>query len=210
MTTSNEQVTKLPLVKRVILALRGGVGEGLSAVVVLLAVVLVVVLALGAFMGGMMVGASHTRGLQQKMVADLRQARTDLTKAKADLAEAEKKIADNEAQAIAQQNDVKILKDQVQQAKLEHDAMEKVLADIRDGLQASDAKDDSKLKKVAKVVDSAKVKFGNSECNLANGTVNSKQDVKCLDLRNAIDTMNAAPGGYEDKKAKPAAGSAGK
>ncbi|MBV8464690.1 MAG: hypothetical protein JO218_01985 [Burkholderiales bacterium] len=202
MTTSNEQVTKLPLVKRIILAMRGGVGAGISAVVVLLIIVLVVVLSLGAFMGGMMVGAGHERGMQKKMVADLRQARTDEAKAKAELTDVQKKLADQEAMAIAQQNDVKILKEQVEQAKLEHDAMEKVLAEIRDGLQAGDGKADPKLKKVEKAVESAKLKFGNSECNLANGNVSSKQDVKCLDLRNEIDSMNAAPGGYGDKNDK--------
>lgn len=199
MTTSNEQATKLPLMKRIVLAVRGGVPSGLSAMLVVLLLALVVAIGAGGFLGGLALATKRNQTMERNLLTQTRNAKHETAKLAKEKAELEHGIEELKEKAEMQLKDMATLKEQLDRAVIERETMEKVLAEIRDSLSTTGG--NSKAEKVLK---GALLKFGDKECALEGGAVKSKADLDCLNLRDAIGAMNSAPGGYADKNAKPA------
>ncbi|GAB3248031.1 hypothetical protein [Chitinimonas naiadis] len=198
MTTSNEQVAKLPLMKRIVLAVRGGVGGGISAVLVLLLILLVIAGVVGGLLGGMALATKRNQAAEQNLIAIAKSAKLAQAKLGKEKAELEHELETVKEQASMQAKDLTQLKEDLERAKIERETMDKVLQEIRASIQAGGSSP-----KVEKAVKGAMLKFGDKECELQGGAIKSKEDVKCLNLRGAIDAMNSKPGGY-DSKADPA------
>jgi uncharacterized protein YlxW (UPF0749 family) len=206
MNTATEPAAKLPLIKRIVLMTRGLSGEGGSSIIVIILLVLCVIGCVFGFVGGLAIGTKHAQSNQQKLAAEVRAAKESMSKLASEKSEL-KRLSDEQAEKIGfEESDIEQLKEQVAKAKLEHEAMEKVLADIRDSLHEADAPKDGKTAKVAKAVQGAMLKFGSSECPLNKDGVSSKQDVKCMNLREAIDAMNGKAADADAKSTKPADG----
>ncbi|MBV8658588.1 MAG: hypothetical protein JO142_12255 [Burkholderiales bacterium] len=202
MTTSNEQAAKLPLIKRLVIAVRGGVGGGLSAVLIVALVGLAVLLGLGGFFGGVAMATKRHQMALHAMGTQLHDAKAALAKLQAAHEDTLKQLADQKSMSDAKQAETQQLREQITELKAEKEAMDKVLTEIHDSLSAPEG-GKSKAKDVDKVVQGARLKFGNSECNMQGSAVSSKKDVDCLNLRDAIGAMNGKPGGYSDPNAKP-------
>jgi Skp family chaperone for outer membrane proteins len=203
MTTSNEQAAKLPLVKRIVIALRGGVSGGVSAVMVVLLVALVIALAIAGFVGGLAVATKRNQINAQKLITQARQAQLANVKLSASKTALEKEVAALKDEVEQKQHTITDQKAELDRAKLEHDTMEKLLGEIKDSIQSSSAKPE-KGDKPAKPANAAQLKFGNHQCDLQKGsTVTSKQDVNCLNLRDAIDAMNSKSKGDKAAPAVP-------
>lgn len=202
MTTSNEQAAKLPLIKRIVIALRGGVGGGISAVVVVLMIVLMIALGTVGFLGGLAVATKRNQAIALNQAKAMQEARAAHAKLAAENAELQKQLADQKTQGAGAQDTITQLKAELEKDKIERDAMNKVLDEIKESLQAAGSKGE-KNDKVQKAVNGAMLKFGKSECDLQQGSaVSSKQDLKCLNLREAIDAMNGK-GGKDAPKTPP-------
>ncbi|HEY9101797.1 hypothetical protein [Chitinimonas sp.] len=199
MTTSNEQAAKLPLMKRIVLAVRGGVGGGVSAVLVLLLILLLIAGVVGGFIGGIALATKRNQQAEQNLIAIAKNAKLAQAKLSKEKAELEHELEAAKDQSAMQAKDLTQLKEDLERARIERETMDKVLQEIRTSIQAGGASP-----KVAQAVKGAMLKFGNNECELKGDTVKSKDDVKCLNLRGAIDAMNSKPGGYSDKKAEAA------
>ena len=202
MTTSNEQAAKLPLIKRLVIAVRGGVGGGLSAVLVVVLVGVAILLGIGGFMGGAVVATKRSQMTLHAMGTQLHDAKLALAKLQAAHEDTLKQLEDQKSMSAAKQAETQQLREQITVLKAEKEAMDKVLAEIHDSLSAPEG-GKSKAKEVDKVVQGARLKFGNSECNMQGSAVTSKKDVDCLNLRDAIGAMNGKPGGYDNPAAKP-------
>lgn len=209
MTTSNEQPAKMPLMKRVMIAVRGGVGGGISAVMVALVVGLLLALAVGGFLGGAAFATQRNQKVEQMLAAQTKAAKVALIKAQKAREELEKELEPLKELNSMQSKDIERLKDEVEHGKVERAAMDKVMTDFKDSLRASAGS----AKPEAAPKPGATLKFGNKDCDVQGGAVKSKADVKCLDLKNAIDAMNSGPGGYnkpgakaEAKESKPESG----
>lgn len=203
MTTSNEQVAKLPLMKRIVLAVRGGVPSGLSAVLVIVLLILVIAIGVGGFLGGLALATKRNQNQERNLITQTKDAKSAESKLAHEKAELEKTIEEMKTQSDARKKDMDLLKEQLARAKLERETMDKVLAEIRDSLSGAAA--GAKADKVEKVVKGAMLKFGGKECDLSGGAVKSKEDVQCLNLRESIDAMNEKPGGYAGKQPAEAA-----
>lgn len=190
MTTSNEQAAKLPLIKRIVIALRGGVSGGISAVVVVILIVLMIALGIAGFVGGFAVATKRNQAIAQNQFNQTRLAKQAAAKLAGEKAELQKQLATLQEQGGSAQETITQLKADLEKAKIEHDAMDKVLTEIKESLESNAGKAE-KADKVQKMVNGATLKFGNRECDPDKGSaVSSKQDVKCLNLREAIDAMN--------------------
>ncbi|MBV8657855.1 MAG: hypothetical protein JO142_08555 [Burkholderiales bacterium] len=201
MTTSNEQATKLPLIKRLIIAVRGGVGGGLSAVLIVALVGLAVLLGMGGFFGGVVVATKRSQMTLHAMGTQLHDTKVALAKLQTSHEDVLKQLADQKSMFDAKQTEIQQLHDQVTELKAQKDAMDKVLAEVHDTL-VDVASKSPKAKEADKVVQGARLKFGTSECNMQGSAVANKKDVDCLNLREAIGAMNGKPGGY-DNPTKP-------
>ncbi|QNM97477.1 hypothetical protein [Chitinimonas koreensis] len=192
MTTSNEQAVKLPLMKRVVLALRGGVGGGVSAVLILLSVLLVIAIGVGGFIAGMALATKQNQLAVHNAMSQAHAAKKAEAGLKTEKTSLEGQIAELKDQLALRSKDNEMLKEQLAQAKMEVQTMDKVLGEIRESLIKGAAKPAEAKPEPPK---GAKLRFGSRDCELGDG-VKSKADVKCLNLREAIDAMNSKPGGY--------------
>lgn len=197
MTTSNEQVAKLPLMKRIVLALRGGVPNGVSAMLVVLLIALVIAIGAGGFLGGLALATQRNQTMERNLLTQTRAAKQAAAKLAEEKAQLQTQLEEAKTLQEAKDKDVATLKEQLALAKLEKEALDKVLQDIRTSLTGTGSKAEQAVK-------GALLKFADKECELQGGAIRSKEDVKCLNLRDAIGAMNSGPGGYEDKPAKPA------
>lgn len=186
---------KLPLVKRLLLSLRGGVGGGLTAVLSVLAVVLVLMIGIGGFLGGLAVATKRNKTAENNLVAQIKTARGEVETLGNEKDELETKLTEANAKLEAQATDMKILRDNQARLQLEREALEKVLGTVQESLGNS-----AKGKELEKAR-GAMLKFSNRECELEGGAVRDKNDVACLNLKEAIDAMNAGSG---PAKGKPA------
>ncbi|QDQ27850.1 hypothetical protein FNU76_16690 [Chitinimonas arctica] len=187
------------MLKRIVIAIRGGVGGGMSAVMVLLLVVLIAAVCLAGFLGGLAVAAKRGQLQEQSLIKQTALAKQGQAKLRA-----EKEALAHETEALKsrtdmQEKDIATLKQLVEHARIEREATERVLAEVRDSLRAG-AQANPKAEQAVK---GALLKFGNRECELQGSAVKSKDDVKCLNLRGAIDAMNSGPGGYSKPAAAP-------
>lgn len=200
MTMANEQAAKLPLMKRLILAMRGGVGGGLSAMLVVLLVALVIAIGAGGFLGGLVMATKRNLHAEQNLIAQVKTAKQAQAKLLAEKAGLEKELEVAKDASSMLGKDVATLKEQLAAAHVERETMNKVLAEISESLRSGGA---AANPKAAAVVKGAMLKFGDKECELEGGAIKSKDDVKCLNLKDAIDAMNSGPGGYGAKPTKP-------
>ncbi|WP_269533922.1 hypothetical protein [Chitinimonas sp. BJYL2] len=195
MTTSNEQAAKLPLVKRIVLMVRtGGAVPILMGVLLLL---LIVGIGAGGFLGGLALATKRNQTVEQNLLAQTKAARAAETKALAEKDVAEKELDQVKTTLAAQVRDIEQLKELLERARIERETMDKVLGEVRDSLAAGGASP-----KVQQAVKGAMLKFGEKECELPDRAVSSKADIRCLDLKNAIESMNSMPGGYGSKPAE--------
>ncbi|PHV10917.1 hypothetical protein CSQ89_13615 [Chitinimonas sp. BJB300] len=189
--------------KRIVLAVRGGVPSGLSAVLVIVVLILVLALGIGGFLGGFALATKRNQTQERNLITQTRAAKLAEAKMAGEKAELEKFIEALKVQTAARKKDMDNLKDQLDRARLERETMDKVLTEIRDSFSGAGAKGD-KAEKVKEVVNGAMLKFGGKECGLSGSVVKNKEDVQCLNLRESIDAMNSKPAGNADKAAKPA------
>lgn len=193
MTTPSDAPAKLPLMKRIVIAVRGGVGGGISAMLVAVVVGLLIALVAGGFLAGSAYAMHRNQAMQQLLTAQTKAAKAALAKAQKAKEEIEKELTTVKELYDVQSKDNKLLKDDLERARLEKETTEKVMADFRESLKPAAGNDKSAVKTPPA---GATLKFGNKDCDVQGSAVKSKADVKCLDLKNAIDSMNNGPGGY--------------
>ncbi len=189
--------------KRIVLAVRGGVPSGLSAVLVIVALILVLALGIGGFLVGFALATKRNQTQERNLITQTRAAKLAEAKMAGEKAELEKLIEALKVQNNARKKDMDILKDELNRARLERETIDKVLTEIRDSFSGTGGKGD-KAEKVKEVVKGAMLKFGGRECDLSSSVVKSKEEVQCLNLRESIDAMNSTPTGNADKAAKSA------
>ncbi|MFC4159387.1 hypothetical protein [Chitinimonas lacunae] len=183
--TKEASPVKLPLAKRVLLALRGGIGSGMNAMLSVLAVVLVLMIGVGGFISGLAIATKRNKAAEQNLLAQVRSARSESDKLSEEKQQLEKKLDDAKVQIEAQATDMRLLREDQIRLRLEREALEKVLATIQQSLGNS-----PKGKELEKAR-GAMLKFSNRECELEGGAVRDKKDVACLNLKEAIEAMNA-------------------
>ncbi|WP_374349445.1 hypothetical protein [Chitinimonas sp.] len=199
MTTSNEQVAKLPLLKRVIILVRGG--GGVSPVILGVILLLVVLIGILGLVMGFAVASKRNHLVEQNLTTQLKQARGQIAKLDAEKKAHEKELEELKETVTHQQEAIDKQKEELAQAKTARETMEKVLADIKTSLEASSSGKGEKGKAEASAA--TKLKFGNQDCDTQKGSaVNSKADLKCLNLKEAIDAMNSKAKSGEKTPAK--------
>ncbi|MDK2123770.1 hypothetical protein [Parachitinimonas caeni] len=183
-----ETPPKIPLLKRVLAMARGG--PGLVFWLIALGVVLVV--GVMAFMGGVSMGTLRHRKVEQSYVQQTKALRAQLLKL------SEEKLASDKAkdEALshyeAQSRDMALMKSELDQFKMEKNALEKIKAEI-----LALTKGDEKSGKAGGKGDAKPDNKPN--CVVGSGRVQTKSDIDCLHLKEVIDAMNGVQSG------KPAA-----
>lgn len=191
--------TKLPLFKRAIIAVRGGSGGGMLAVAVVGGLILILIIGAVIFSSGVAVAVKRNAKVEQDFKAQLKRSRDALAEMTHEKEAIEKKHDEAKSLLEAQAVDMKILRESNDKLRLEKEALDKVLVGVQERLSGS--------------VPAGGGKAGATKPNCDNkgGPVRSKQDLECLNLREAIESMNgrsskeAAPEPEAKPQPKPAA-----
>lgn len=183
--------TKMPFIKRVIILVRGNGGVGMLAVGV--AVVLFLLLALGAlsFTSGVAVGVKRHKQNETVLQTEIASQRKAYEKLQEKHTALKKELADSKSVQDAQALDAKVLRDEVERLRIEKQALDKVLSTVQERLFGAAGKAGTAAGPLSK-------------CDGKGGPLRSKEDLECLNLRQAIEAMNSRGKPAEAPATKPA------
>lgn len=168
---------KLPLIKRIIIAVRNSGGAGMLAVMIGGGLVFILVVLALTFSGGIAVGLKRNKQVEVALATQLKETREKLAKITEEKDAVEKDLGNAQSRLEAQATDMKLIRESLDKARLEKDALEKVLSTVQDRLFGNGKGDLGK----------AAIR---KPCEGKTGTLRSKEDLECLNLREAIDAMN--------------------
>jgi hypothetical protein len=197
-TEATAPPVKLPIVKRLILAVHGKgtvIAAGVGGALMMLALA-----AAGGFFAGVGVAAKRQQANIQQLTMQLRAAREEVAKAQAEHQKLEQEREQLKVQLEAAATDARLMKDELAALRLQNETLDKLLSTVQDRLSG-------KVAPAPENPTGARLKFGDGKtCDVKGGVVSSKSDVGCLDLKHAIEQMNsttrsaAAKGGPDEKK----------
>lgn len=169
---------KLPLLKRIIIAVRNGGGVGMLAVMIGGGLVFILVVGALTFSGGIAVGLKRNKQVEVALATKLKTTREELAHATEEKEKAEKELSAAQSRIDAQVTDMKLLRENLDKTRIEKEALDRVLATVQERLFGGGKGD------------LAKAALPRKHCEGKAGTLHSKEDLECLNLREAIDSMN--------------------
>ncbi|MBV1774118.1 hypothetical protein KSF73_00140 [Burkholderiaceae bacterium DAT-1] len=179
---------KMPAFKRLILSL-----SGITMPIMVGFVLICTILIVAGFAGGLLLGIRKGKASEEMLRVQIKNVITQNNKLHEEHEKLEKKLEDAKSVNEAQQADLRVAQDTAKQLQLEKDALEKFLNEIKEKL-VSGAPGKPQEKPTG-----YKLKFSDKECDPGNRTIKNKDDVGCMDLKGAIDSMNES---YNAKKAE--------
>jgi len=162
---------KLPLLKRIIIAVRNGGGIGMLAVMIGGGLVFILVVGALSFSGGIAVGLKRNKQVEVVLTTQLKATRETLAQTTEEKEKVEKELSNAQSRLEAQATDMKLLHENVDKLRIEKEALDKVLATVQDRLFGNGK------------AGVGKASLDRKNCDGKTGTLRSKEDVECMHLR---------------------------